>query len=381
MLQDTTIQLSSSNMLVGESDSSVILAKKKFYNYINILGKSPGQFFLTTTGSGLPTAKTSINVLEIKPSTFIMRYVKPIINYNFPLVVQLISSQGSPAVTYEPVLIDVKSSNLANLVLPSTISINPENTETLVYGRGLVVSQSAVTLTSAGFTSLTENITPVPVNIAVEIQAKGNYKSGDSVTVKALVTLDEGPVKGITVLWKGGGLVEATSITNEYGLAENTLNVAAAENVVEAGIAVGGAGYLGSKKTILGVPGTYSLVISSNAPVDILGSGNYAYGEKVPLNAPKTVGMTGIFGVLGGKYQFVGWTGGVTSSINVVLSIEGVNPVIRVNAVYAEDLFMVYVTGGIIGLVLVAAALVAYFKVLKPRLELRALEEKRGRPV
>jgi hypothetical protein len=381
MLQDTTIQLSSSNMLVGESDSSVILAKKKFYNYINIIGKFPGQFFLTTTGSGLPTEKTSINVLEIKPSTFIMRYVKPIINYNFPLVVQLISSQGSPAVSYDPVLIDVKSSNLANLVLPSTISINPENTETLVYGRGLVVSQSAVTLTSAGFTSLTENITPVPVNVTVEIQAKGNYKSGDSITIKALVTLDGEPVKRITILWKGNGLVEATSITNEYGLAENTLNVAAAENVVEAGIAVGGAGYLGSKKTILGVPGTYSLVISSNAPVEIPGSGNYAYGEKVLLNAPKTVGMTGIFGVLGGKYQFVGWTGDVTSSINVVLSIEGVDPVIRVNAVYAEDLFMVYVTGGIIGLVLVAAALVAYFKVLKPRLELRVLEEKRGRPV
>lgn len=249
---DTNVLLSSSDTRIGEASASTTVPRKQSFAYFKILGRSPGQFALTASGSGIPSTKAQLSVLEVKPSKFYLSYVKPIVNYEFPLVVELLSSLGSSAVAYEPLTINLVSSNTSNVALLERATIEAEKTEILLFGKALSTEKTVLTVSSAGFQSLTAQITPSPVNLLVKILADDYYPMGESAKLKCSVTLEGTPVKEIPVVWKGTGLTLASTVTDSQGVSENTLLVQQGENVIEAGINVGGLGYITGRKVIMG---------------------------------------------------------------------------------------------------------------------------------
>jgi len=159
-------------------------------------GKAPGKKEITVTGSNVPSAKISMTVLETKPKTFKLYNVNPIEKYNFPIIIQLVSSDGKTlAVTTEPVQIFLISSNITNISTPSTITINPESTDTLSLCQALGTKTSKITLQSEGFTTFEKDITPAAANMDIKLSSiKTQYKEAETATVKATVTLDGSPV-------------------------------------------------------------------------------------------------------------------------------------------------------------------------------------------
>jgi len=366
--QDTEILLTSSNTDVGECNSSITLIKKDYFTYLQVKGYSPGQFDITALASGIPSSKTPLSVLETRASKFNLYYVKPLINYYFPVIIQLVSSSGRPAVLYEPVTITIIPSLESNIMLQDTTTIKAENTETLIFGKALTKVSTTFTLLSPGFRSQTVQIIAIPVNISLEILAKEGYKAGETVTIVAKVTLEGAAVQGITVIWKGEGLEKNGTMTNDEGLAENTLSLRERENTIEAAISVGGSGYLSTTKIIFGGLGVYILNVAANVPVTITGSGSYSFGDKVLLNAPPSASMPGIYGLLGGKYYFRQWMGEITSMRNpLTITIGGGQQNINFQAIYSEDYSMVTITSVIITVVFAAVLSIIYFRVLRKR--------------
>ena len=149
--------------------ASLILPKKVFSVPFGIIGSSPGSFSLTLQGSGLPTGNIQLSVLEARPKTFALSYVKPVVNYNFPIVIQLLSLQKSSALTYEPLKINVASSNTTNINIPSVLTIAPDSTEILFYGKGLSTSMTTLTLSSPGYNSITAQMAPAPAFMSMQI--------------------------------------------------------------------------------------------------------------------------------------------------------------------------------------------------------------------
>ncbi|MCX6656767.1 MAG: hypothetical protein NTY03_16855, partial [Candidatus Bathyarchaeota archaeon] len=370
VLQDVTIKISSSNTVVGDSNvTSILLPKKIFSVPFGIKGTSPGSFSLTVQGSDLPTGNVQLTVLEARPKTFALSYVKPVVNYNFPIVIQLLSLQQSSALTYEPLKINVASSNTTNINLPSVLTIAPDSTEVLLYGKGLSTSMTTLTLSSPGYNSITAQMAPAPAFMSMQILPPYAYPFGKIATIKMSVTLDGAPVKGVPVVWKGRGLVNNNTITNDQGIAENEFMVSEGQNRVEVAINTGGSNYLSVSRIIQGVLGQYNLVIESNSPVMIIGSGTYTYGQSISLNAPTVVPMSGILGVLGGKYIFSKWSGAVESSNNEeILQITGLQPTITVRAEYVQDFMMVIVAGLVIGAACIGGGFIYYkkFRRMKP---------------
>ncbi len=367
VLQDTIVKLSSSNTGIGSTIDSATLLKKKSFSYLKISGSSPGQFYITASGNGIPSNNVPISVSENKPKTFYLSYVKPVVNYNFPMVIQLVSSQGISAVTYDPITINIAASNITNINIPLTITIKPDSTETIIQGKGLSPSLTTLTMSSPGFNSITATITPIPINISIQLIADPFYPIGEIASLKAKVLLDDIPVQGITVNWIGDFTINK-SITNTEGVAQNTLTIKEGQNSIEAAINIGGTGSISTKKSILGVIGNYDLNISSNIPLNIQGSGKYKYGEQVPLDAPTSVAMQGLLGILGGKYVFKHWTGAVESTSNQeVLFIKSNQQVINVQAVYSEDYFMAIITGVVLLAVIGGAVFIYFKKFRKPK--------------
>lgn len=360
--QDTILLLSSSNTLVGDVVGSSMLAKKLYFTPITIKGNSPGQFFVTASGGGIPSAKIQISVLETKPSAFYISYIKPVVNYNFPIVIQLFSSAGISAVTYEPIKVNLASSDIANVDLPSTLTIKGETTEILLFGKGLSPTLATVTVSSPGFKSLTTQITPSLIRVTIQISANDRYDIGETVTIKVTGTLEDTPLQGVNVVWRGVGLLNNNTVTNSEGKVENLLTVKEGENKIQVVMQMPGGGTFTAEKTILGALDTYILVISSNAPLTIPGSGTYASGGVVNLNAPPSVNMEGIIGLLGGNYRFQQWTGAIDSTNNEAsLSIGGSQRNISVKALYTEDYFPVFVWPSLI-IGVAAIAVFIYFK-------------------
>jgi hypothetical protein len=362
VLQDVTIKISSSNTVVGDSNvSSVLLPKKVFSVPFGIKGNSPGSFYLTIQGSDLPTGNIQLSVLEARPKTFALSYVKPVVNYNFPIVIQLLSLQQSSAITDEPLKINVASSNTTNINLPSVLTIAPDSTEILLYGKGLSTSETTLTLSSPGYNSITAQMAPAPAFMSMQILPPSAYPFGKIAKIRMSVTLDGAPVKGVPVVWKGRGFVNNNTVTNDNGIAENDLLVSEGENRVEAAINTGGSNYLSVSRIIRGVLGQYNLVIESNSPATIVGSGSYAYGEVINLKAPTTVPMSGILGILGGKHVFSQWSGAIKSSNNEeFLQITGLQSIITVRAEYVSDFMMAIVAGIVIAVACAGGGFIYY---------------------
>ena len=370
---DIPITLSSSDTGIGYGSGSPLVPKKKYFAYFTIGGKAPGQFYLTASGSGVPSTRVQLQVNEVKPSSFSMSYVKPIVNYNFPLFVELLSSGGSSAAAYEPLTISLASSNVSNVVLPSTALIEAGGTETMVVGKALTKETATMTVSSAGFKSLTAQIAPAPINLLIKILASERYPSGESVAIKCSVTLEGEPVKSVPVYWKGVGLMYASTVTDSNGTCGNTLTVQDKDNVVDVGVDVGGMGYITARKVIIGFPGMYHLEVTANVQVDIKGSGNYSYGTTAAVTAPAAVPLPGFLGLLGGRYSFRQWTGvssSTSNSVTVAMGGDSINMELR--ALYSEDYSGVMYTGVAIAVIAVAALVSVYFfrrrrKTQKPR--------------
>ncbi|MEM3040823.1 MAG: Ig-like domain-containing protein, partial [Nitrososphaerota archaeon] len=360
--ENISILLSSSDPGIGDSDSYVMLPRKEYMTYFKVRGHAPGKFYLTASGSGIPTAQPQLEVLEAKPSTFAFSYVKPIKNYNFPVVIQLTSLTKNPSVTNEPVTVTLTSHNLSNVVLPEKVTISSDRTEALFYGKALTTTKTKLTISSEGFKTQTAEITPAPINVELKIISGDRYPTGQSVTLKASVTLDNNPVKGITVYWNGSGLAYVATITDSSGIAQNQLTVRERDNRITAFIDIGGAGRFVATKNIVGSYAAYRLEVSSNVQVEIKGSGDYAYGQRIQLTAPETVAMPGIVGLLGGRYVFQQWQGAITSSNpSISISITGEQETIAVRAFYIEDISPMFTSIGILAGVAVAIVLIVFF--------------------
>jgi hypothetical protein len=346
VLADSQVLFTFNPTDVAAGTESVYVAKKSHFAYITINGNAPGKVDVTSSGSGLPTTKTTLTVLETKPSTFsFLPVAKPIVNYNFPMILQLISTTGGSTVTYEPITINLASSNITNIIVPETVTVPAESSEVLVYAKSFGNKATTLTISSPGFKSTTVTITPYSVPISITITGVSPYPEKKSLDVKATVVIDNSPIEGIPIIWKGAGLQSNNTLTDSNGSASNILQVKLGSNTVEAGILVGENAYYSTKKTITGVIDIYTLQVTSNAPITISGSGNYRYGENIYLEAPAQTSMGGILGLLNGKMNFKEWTG-FASSTERTLSIKmtGASANIMLNAVYTEDYFMLIVT-------------------------------------
>jgi len=120
-----------------------------------------------------------------------------------------------------------------------------------------------------------------------------------------------------------------------------------------------------SNKTfkIINVVMRYTLKVSSNIGYAIKGSGTYREGEKVVLYAPRSIDMSGILGILGGKYVFKKWTGSINSTKNKIDFIfKGYNPKPYVQAIYVEDYSRVILTTLIITVITTIITVILYRK-------------------
>ncbi|MGQ9679981.1 MAG: hypothetical protein ACUVV4_04360 [Candidatus Bathyarchaeia archaeon] len=141
------------------------------------------------------------------------------------------------------------------------------------------------------------------------------------------------------------------------------------ENEIEAAINIGGTGYIVARKVIIGYGDMYILKVTSNAQIQIEGSGSYFYGDKVALVAPTSASMPGILGFLGGRYYFREWSGAVNSTSNIaVVDVKGDEKTIEARAVYYEDYSSVITYTAIIVLSVVSA--LAAVKYLPKRLKI-----------
>lgn len=332
-------------------------------------GKAPGKKEITVTGSNVPSAKISMTVLETKPKTFKLYNVNPIEKYNFPIIIQLVSSDGKTlAVTTEPVQIFLISSNITNISTPSTITINPESTDTLSLCQALGTKTSKITLQSEGFTTFEKDITPAAANMDIKLSSiKTQYKEAETATVKATVTLDGSPVEGMKVKWTGSGLSYTETTSGADGVSENKLMIKAGSNKIDALINFGEGGTDTDTITLTGVIGVFTLKVHANpTSIQLSGSGSYQLNESVYLDAPAQISMSGIFGMLGAKYVFKQWTGFIQSDKNTeILKISGNSKDITVTAVYGEDYFMMYVTIGVALLIILIAVYIYMTRIRK----------------
>lgn len=357
--QNTLIQLTSSDTQVGSSDvDSVTLSQKTYLKYLKVKGSSPGQFSVTISASGIPSSKIAFTVLDTKPSTFKLYPVKPVVNYEFPILIQMCNAGGSPAVTSDAVKVNLVVSNTSNIQVPSNVIIQGDKTELIFYAKALSTKQTTLTVSSPGFKSSSIQLTPTLAPIQMLLKVSSKMPMNKPTDVQLTVTVDGNPVQGVLVIWNGLGMTYDTSLTDSKGVAINSFTLLQQEEIIEAMVKVGG-GYLTASKTITAVPDKYYLNVTSNVPITMDGSGTYYYGDKIYLEAPQTAPMPHILGILGGKYVFNQWIGAVNSLSNAIsLTIEGDQSELSAEAMYTSDYTILEIVVGVIAVASVVGFIV-----------------------
>lgn len=360
--ENTLIQLSSSDTQVGSSDvDSIVVGAKTYLKYLKVRGSSPGTFSLTVSPSGIPSVKISFKVLDTNPSTFKLSAVKPAVNYEFPVLIQMGNSGGVPSVSPEPVRVNVVASNASNVIVPSSVTIEGDNTELIFYARALSTKQTTLTVSAPGFKSTTLQLTPNLVQTSAQLKLSSKMPMNKPTDVQFTLTVNGEAVEDVLVEWIGAGFTYPEVYTDSKGVAENSYVLLQEEDYVEAKVRVGG-GYITASKTIAAVPDEYHLDVTANVPISSNGSGTYSYGDKITLEAPLTAPMPHVLGLLGGKYVFVEWVGAINTSGNsIVLTIDGDHTELRAEAMYATDYTMLLVVVGLL-VVVSAAGFVLYKK-------------------
>lgn len=102
---------------------------------------------------------------------------------------------------------------------------------------------------------------------------------------------------------------------------------------------------------------TYTLSVTSNVNIGISGSGTYEEWSNVTLVAPQTAPIEGVLGILGGKYVFQEWTGFTNTRQNTVsIIVSGEDKTLVMQAMYIQDLTVVYIVSAVIILAVLASA-------------------------
>jgi len=175
----------------------------------------------------------------------------------------------------------------------------------------------------------------------------------------------------VQINWEGVGLDSTTSKSDENGVSENVLLIQRGENLVQVTALIPGAGLVSNTTKITGLR-QYTLDVSSNVEASIYLSpssmGNrYRENTEVTLTAPSSVPMSGLLGILGGKYNFLEWTGYMYSKNNPVkVKLTGDSELISLKAVYAEDYTMVIIWVAIIAIIVLIVAFIM-FRMLRKR--------------
>jgi hypothetical protein len=347
--EDTIFQFASSDTQMGvTSVDSVAIDAKTFMSYLKVKGLAPGQFSLTISASGIPSVTKKLQVLDTMPSTFKVSTVKPVVGYEFPILIQLTNVGGIPAVSSNSIGVNVVANDESVMRVPVEVVIDVDKTEQLFYAQALSAKQTVLTFSEVGFKSTTLPLTPVASTVSASMNISGKMPMNKPSEVLFTLKISGEPVEGAIGVWSGLGFTNSVLMTDESGIARNTYTLTQSTDYIEAKVKVGG-GYLFVGKTIVAVPDAYHLSVTSNVPIEIVGSGTYSYGDVVLLDAPATYPMPHVFGLLGGKYVFVEWDGAVnTSGDTVSLTIEGDATELSVNAAYVEDMFMFYVSTAVI---------------------------------
>ncbi|MGQ9782065.1 MAG: hypothetical protein ACUVQ8_07470 [Nitrososphaeria archaeon] len=376
--EDTTVTLASSNTKVAEVESTAVIAKKEYFAIFRISGKIPGNFFLSASGGGIPSVSMSIPVHEVRPSKLFLSTVKPLVGTKFPVIVQILSTAGPPAVVGQLTTVNVASSNSTVVKVPDLLYLMSEKSDTLFYADVPVMGKTtSVVVSSSGFLSSSLQISPVAFKAELKLVADKTYLAGSSIQVKAIVTLDGRPYKDAEVTWRGIGLEAMSTMTNANGTTQNTLLVQEGENMVEALTFIPSAGQITNKTKILGLR-QYTLSVSSDidASIDISPSsaGNkYRENMTITLTAPSSVPMQGIFGMLGGKYNFAGWSGATSSTTNPLkITASGRASNINIKADYSED---ISVPIFIIVVIIIVAVIIALLLIRRYRGRMKPPEE------
>jgi hypothetical protein len=344
--------------------------------YLKVKGGSPGQFSITASASGIPSSKIAFTVLDTKPSTLNVISMKPVMNYDFPILIQMCKTGGNPSVTSDIVRVNLVVSNASNIEVPSSIVLQGDRTEMLFYGRALTSKATTLTVSSSGFKSTSIQLTPSETAIKIQLKVGGKMPMNKPTEISLLLTTAGTPIQGAVVNWSGTGLTSPSSITDSSGIAKNGFTLVEPETQLEAMVKVGG-GYLRTSKTIVAVPNVYHLEVSSNVPISTEGSGSYSYGDTITLEVPATAPMPHILGLLGGKYVFSQWIGAAPSTSNVVtLTIDGVMTEITQEALYSSD----YVTMIIAVALIIVAILVAFFFTRRMKKKKAAEKPKETKP-
>jgi hypothetical protein len=370
LVEDKQILLLSSNTDVGISGTSTIIMEKgTYYSNIEIEGKNPGSFTLTASTSGLSPSTTSLKVVSTKPSDVNINYMTPIAGYTFPIIVQLTASSSAPSVTNQPITFTLSSSNTTSIEVPTSFTVNSNSTNAFIFSTAHSTTGAKITISSPGFTTLTTQIKPIKNTLLMEIVSDETGKEGGVSTVKVVVSLSDTPVEGLNVVWKGTGLQNNNTVTDSTGTAVNQLQVSKGGNNITASISSGWGGTLEVTKSIKGVPNLYNLIVTSNAGNEIDGSGPHQYGDMVHLTAPINTPMSGLIGLLGGKYVFQQWIGAKSTTYNdIILPITMDDPNPTIQALYVEDTTMAYITGGLIIIVVLAISAFVIWKRRAPNI-------------
>ena len=361
VIDETTFTISSSNTGVAAADTIVKVGENLSYAYFKILGVTPGTLTLTVTGSGLLSQSIEFKVTEIKPITFSVIAFTPIVDLNFPIVVQSVSSMNTPMVNFRPIILNVTSSNPKNVSVQALPIIDLNKTETVITGNGLGNSSTTITISSTGYKSVTVKVTPITTNSWLQIISGKSYIIGETINIKAQVILDDRPVPNVSVKWSGDNLEKEVSTTDAEGYASNNLTVRDKYSIIRASIYIKSK-ILDDEITITGLRPTYYLDVTTNIPYTIDGSGEYKVNSKVTVNTPASVKMDGLFGILGGKYNFNRWGGALNSTKNLeTVVMSGDDERISVIAYYNSD-YPYLILAGLIGAGVIGGVIVYYFK-------------------
>lgn len=361
--EDTFIALTSSNTKIAEVESSTFIARKGYYSLFKVTGKTPGTSSLSASGSGLPSGSASVVVHEVRPSTLFVSSIKPLAGTELPISIQIISSAGPPAVLADPLTLSISSSNTSSFQVPSSAFLKAEDNEVLVLGDVLSTSKVTVTVSAEGFTSSTLQLTPTSYKASLKLTAEKISVVDRDIQVSAVLSVEGRPAVGVEVIWNGVGLRSTSTVTLPDGTCVNSLKVQRGENLIEASAIVPGAGLVVNTTKVQGLK-EYTLDASSNvgAAIDVSPSGlKYREFTKVTLTAPSPVNMEGILGALGGKYNFVEWTGVVNSKSNPIeIEFKGEASRLSMKAVYTEDLTMVIIWLIIIAVIVIVVSLIVF---------------------
>jgi hypothetical protein len=359
MSEDTHILLSSSNTQILSPDSSIIISKSSYYQIIKMRAGAPGDVSVSAQGSGLPSTSAKLTVVEVKPSFFKIMYVGPTNLNKFPLVIQTVSSQGAPIICDIPVNIRVASSNTSVITFPDSFTIPEGSSDYLLYGLSNLKGQSAITFSSGGFSSSTLNIKSSVFIYSFTLLSEDEGSLGSTLKITATAIYNNAPLQGATIRWTGKDLLTNTSITDEIGKSINFVTLKDPINLVEAETYLPEIGVVSDKKQIIGLK-MVNVRVNSSLGIDVKGSGSYAAGDKVDLEAPPEVGLSGILDILGIRYVFKEWRGDLQSNLNKAsLTIPNSAEDLNVEAFYEADYSgLIIRIGVVIGAIIVSSMIV-----------------------